>query len=469
MKSTRSFFLVLCWLSALAFLSLSVVSCQSDEERSLAPTPANQAEFTVEEAYPGVVSDLETIVINGESVSATHVEDAYVVEGDMLFSEEAVANGRSQATGLVYKRWPDGIVYYVIDEDAPERMRQLIQWAIGHWQKETNVHFVERTGQRNYVEFEPRSSGCSAKVGMQGGRQEINISPSCSLGSIIHEIGHCMGLFHEHTRLNRDKHLTIHWGNVESGKDHNFERADLRGSGQVKDWAGDMDYGSIMMYSAFAFSKNRQPTIVRKDGETYAAQRNRLSTTDIKGIDNMYGEPPVASNFPDPDKWYRIYSQERPGFALHDADEAYGSGSSTNHVITLRYRDHWESQKWRFVPVGNGYYRIYSQRRPNRALHDSDRSSGEEDAFYALTLPYREDYSSQKWRLMSTKDGYYRLVSQGNPTQGLYESDQTYQDNGGNGRYAVGLPYRGYTAQKWKLQEAGSVNARAAVADADGE
>ena len=470
MKSTRHLFLVLCWLSALAFLSLSVVSCQSDKEASLAPIPPDQAEFVVEEAYPGAVGDFETIVINGESVSALHVEDKYVVEGDMLFSEEAVANGRSQATGLVSKRWPDGVVYYVIDEDTPEPMRRLIQRAIGHWQEKTSVYFVERTDQDDYVEFEPRSSGCSSKVGMQGGRQEINISSQCGLGSIIHEIGHCMGLFHEHTRLNRDQHITINWGNVESGKDHNFKRADLRGLGQVKDWAGDMDYGSIMMYNAYAFSKNKQPTIVRKDGKTYTAQRNNLSNTDIKGIDNMYGKPPVASNFPDPNKWYRISSQSR-NYALHDANrEVEDFNAKVHYVVTLPYRDHWEGQRWRFVSVGDGYYRIYSQKRPDHGLHDSGKpySDSSIDAFYIFTAPY-QGFSAQKWRLISTEDGYYRLVSQQHPAGGLNESNRLYE-NSDEARYILSYTYRDVSAQKWKLQEAGSVNARTAVADAsDGE
>ena len=277
--------------AACAGLLLSAMSCQSDQEESnLVPTPETETEdFVQEEAYPGVVGEFESLALNGEEVSGMRVDDEYVLEGDMLVPQEVVntTNGNTEAVGVIGRRWSNGIIYYQIASNMPDVNRTRIRDAIRHWEERTPVRFVRRTNQRNYVVFQP-GSGCSANVGMIGGRQVINLSTRCSTGNTIHEIGHCAGLYHEHTRLNRDRYLYIAFNNIQEGRENNFVRADLRTS-DVRDWSGNsVDYGSIMMYSSTAFSKNGNRTIIRRDGRSYTAQRNGLSSLDITGIDRMY-------------------------------------------------------------------------------------------------------------------------------------------------------------------------------------
>ncbi len=43
-----------------------------------------------------------------------------------------------------------------------------------------------------------------------------------------------------------------------------------------------------MMYGSYAFSKNGSPTITKKDGMTFNAQRNNLSEGDILHIREIY-------------------------------------------------------------------------------------------------------------------------------------------------------------------------------------
>ena len=274
--------------ASLAGLLLAVASCQSDQE-DLAPVTTQATEdFIQEEAYPGLTGKFEKLSINGEDVLAMHVEEEreYVLEGDMLIPQEAYDNGRTEAVGVIGRRWPNGVVYYRIASDMPDINRNRIRDAMAHWENYTNVRFVARTNQNNYVLFSP-GSGCSATVGMVGGQQNIRLSTGCGFGNTVHEIGHCLGLYHEHTRLNRDEHINIAFDNIQEGKENNFVRADLR-TNDVRDWAGNMSYSSIMMYSSYSFSKNGNRTITRKDGKTYTAQRNALSSTDIEGINKMY-------------------------------------------------------------------------------------------------------------------------------------------------------------------------------------
>lgn len=181
------------------------------------------------------------------------------------------------------KRWPNGIVPYQIDPNLPNQGR--INDAIAHWQEKTSIRFVQRSNANqypNYVYFQP-GNGCSSYVGMQGGQQEITLANGCGLGATIHEIAHALGIWHEQSREDRDRHIQIHWSNIESGREHNFNQHINDG-----DDHGSYDYDSIMHYGATAFSKNGQPTITTIPSGRPIGQRNTLSQTDIATIKFLY-------------------------------------------------------------------------------------------------------------------------------------------------------------------------------------
>lgn len=179
-------------------------------------------------------------------------------------------------------RWTDGVVPYEIRPGFTPADRQEIIDAISHWQDSTNIRFVRRTTQVNYVYFRP-GSGCSSFVGMRGGAQAITLSSGCSKGNVIHEIGHAVGLWHEHTREDRDRHVRIRFENIRAGVAGNFTK-------RVNDGVdvGAYDFKSIMHYPRKAFSKNGQDTIVPIRYTGSFGQRSGLSTGDISSVRWMY-------------------------------------------------------------------------------------------------------------------------------------------------------------------------------------
>jgi len=202
--------------------------------------------------------------------------------GSLTRSISSRGLGRSDAFG----RWPDGIIPYMSTENNSAIQQERIVQALEHWTELTSLSFVERTRENqddypNYIRFESTNS-CASYVGMQGGEQPILVSDACSMGSIVHEIGHAIGLFHEHTRPDRENFAQVDWDQIVSGKEINFDVLDAG----VENF-GEYDYGSIMHYGEYFFSATGEPTIIVPDGITIG-QRRALSDLDIQSVNKMY-------------------------------------------------------------------------------------------------------------------------------------------------------------------------------------
>ncbi|XP_050737057.1 zinc metalloproteinase nas-13-like [Eriocheir sinensis] len=150
------------------------------------------------------------------------------------------------------------------------------------------ITFVERTSQSDYIYFtQDDSDGCHSMVGMRGGSQNINYPDWClnQWGSVLHEMYPALGFYHEQSRYDRDDYVTIMWDNIEAGYEHNF---DTYSESIISGFGEDYDYGSVMHYSAYAFSANGEKTIVTLDPNAVIGQRDDLSQVDLNKLMNMY-------------------------------------------------------------------------------------------------------------------------------------------------------------------------------------
>ena len=287
---------VLYLLPALAFLSCSEDSMdpQSPEEQITGTT--EEVVANVEVAYPNEIGAVSEVYFAGQKMAVEAIDGEYIYEGDIKLLPDMLSS-KSQllvyepgqkvsekSVGRTSAYWPNNTVYYSIDSNLTGKER--VTEAIKHWEANTSLKFVQRSSQSNYIYF-TTGSGCSSYVGMIGGRQNITLSTSCSTGNTIHEIGHAVGLWHEQSRVDRDKHITVHFANIQSGREHNFKTYAQNGA-DGNEFTSSLDFGSIMMYSAYSFSSNGQPTITKLNGSTYSVQRTALSAGDKQGINSMY-------------------------------------------------------------------------------------------------------------------------------------------------------------------------------------
>lgn len=188
-------------------------------------------------------------------------------------------------TGKQY-RWPNRTIPIFIPTDLPDPDRVLD--AIKHWHAHTSIRFVPHSTQNDYVVVTRVSKGCASAVGRQKGPQPLYLRDSCTLGNVIHELGHTVGLWHEQSREDREAYLDVLFDNVISGREFNFDQHVADG-----DDLGPYDFGSIMHYPLDAFSADGQPTMRLKPGITVppgvtVGQRDAMSAGDIAAVEDLY-------------------------------------------------------------------------------------------------------------------------------------------------------------------------------------
>ncbi len=234
-----------------------------------------------------------------------------------LAAEDSAAQASTQAQGATplavttptTTLWPGGVVNYQFDPAqvssgtlTPAMMRQF-QDAAGEWAAAAKLTFVQYSGTQtlpaNYVTVQNVSitgEGGDSFVGMKGGQQFIHITPNAwNRGTLCHEIGHTLGLYHEQSRDDRDTYVTINLSNIPSGQQANFTK--LPSSTNI----GPYDFYSVMHYYQYADASNPAvPSISMNPGFTQYATiigevyDRTLSTLDRAGMAAMYGNPTVT-------------------------------------------------------------------------------------------------------------------------------------------------------------------------------
>ncbi|HYP04957.1 MAG TPA: M12 family metallopeptidase [Bryobacteraceae bacterium] len=255
------------------------------------PRPAESTEATESNRAGGVTT------FRGSEVEYQVRDGLALVEGDIVLGSAAEllpsSGGKGparDAVALSDYRWTGGRIPYSIDAGVPDPGR--VTAAAQHWNSMLGgaIQFVPRSNESVYLRV-VRGSGCSATMGM-GWTNRLYLGDHCSTGIAIHELGHIVGLLHEHTREDRNRHVRVLYENIFTSALAEF--AQKLG---VSDDVGAYDFNSIMHYSAYTSSANGRPTMETIPAGIPIGQRSALSTGDIAAVRKMYGygyTPPPA-------------------------------------------------------------------------------------------------------------------------------------------------------------------------------
>ncbi len=187
--------------------------------------------------------------------------------------------------------WPNNEIPYEVDASARSK-QAAIDWAVQQFATTTLRVRPRTAADRDYVVFRWLGQGCMSYLGRTGGAQEIDVT-SCAGGNLVHELLHAAGFYHEQSRGDRDRYVSIVWDEIAPEMRANFELRDADGQD-----IGPYDYGSIMHYGSTAFSRTGRPTIVPRQANVQIGQREGLSALDRAAIETLY--PAQGSRAPAP-------------------------------------------------------------------------------------------------------------------------------------------------------------------------
>uniref|UniRef100_A0A0M3HY88 Metalloendopeptidase n=1 Tax=Ascaris lumbricoides TaxID=6252 RepID=A0A0M3HY88_ASCLU len=207
------------------------------------------------------------------SNDAVRLEDVNHYRSDIRGPVASRRRFRRNGVSRMAKLWPGGKIPYAISPHYTSHERALLARAVKQYHEKTCVRFVPRSpGEPDYL-FIGKVDGCFSEVGRTSGVQVLSLDNGCmEYATIIHEMMHVVGFYHEHGALDQ------------------FGKVDLS---KTSYYGQPYDYRSILHYDSLAFSKNGFPTMLPKQKGFASTIGNAkdFSEIDLAKINRMYGCP----------------------------------------------------------------------------------------------------------------------------------------------------------------------------------
>jgi Astacin (Peptidase family M12A)/Divergent InlB B-repeat domain/IPT/TIG domain len=155
------------------------------------------------------------------------------------------------------------------------------------------IQFVPHSGESNYVNITVEAGGSGegfSDVGISSIQPNtLDCGDGCTEATWLHEMGHTLGLLHEHQRPDRDTYITLNLANADlPNVPGNFTLFSFD-----YQTLGLYDYASVMHYGPFGFSKAGLPVIESIPAGIPLSNDTGYSDGDIDQIERLYGAAPA--------------------------------------------------------------------------------------------------------------------------------------------------------------------------------
>ncbi|KAF4615155.1 hypothetical protein D9613_003383 [Agrocybe pediades] len=305
------------------------------------PSPFNEYSGDVSGMYMNIPTN--TITIKDEEYGIRNVSywvDDYndaVIDGDVIYGpvddllaneytgeddDEDETNIKRRAFSVFYRKgtWPGGRILYKYEDDATEELlSHIVQPAMKEWKRRAPYLDFRHLPNGRYTRMGVATitakpcGGCNSHVGWEDSRNmRVNLQQSCGNSNggcdypeALHEIGHLLGLKHEHQRPDRGRYVRFLCQNIAPGCNNMPDGATCCGSfpsGCCKhkhnfdivrsgfDSSGPYDWKSVMHYTGKAFALPGKYTIIPAVPGVRVPYDKifKLSHLDVKRICKLY-------------------------------------------------------------------------------------------------------------------------------------------------------------------------------------
>jgi hypothetical protein len=223
----------------------------------------------------------------------------FIQEGASMSGFRAAGAGMIMAVLLmsscsyeaVLVEWEDGYIPYYLSGEFSSGEATVIESAMDEWETACGVRFEEVIPRS--AAYEIIKTGNSNEWASTIG--ENNVQNYMYYGSgggayshVLHELGHCVGLLHEHQRPDRDGYVTIVWANIWPEYEYNFYK---RNNPLIREEDYAYDYYSVMHYNSRGFSIDGSETIMPIDPDIEITRSEHLTDGDRSKCREIYGDP----------------------------------------------------------------------------------------------------------------------------------------------------------------------------------
>lgn len=243
---------------------------------------------------------------NDEVIEKEHLHEIdilYTKEQEEFMKRNKGKRQRRDAISSFFRKWPQKIVNYVINNEYSSAQQARIESQINILRNKTCLQFRRfvpgaRNLPGNHINVF-KGAGCFSYVGHVGIRQNLSLADRCLVGRvIIHEFVHALGFFHEQSRPDRDQFIRVFLDRVQPNRRNQYSKLP---EVLVNSLGSPYDPISVMHYTTKAFATSDArirglPTMVYISDPTQRLGGTELSTEDLFQINRMYNCPQTSNN-----------------------------------------------------------------------------------------------------------------------------------------------------------------------------